>query len=403
MPIEVCSEITEIIHELNSGKVIAFPTETVYHFGVGLKKTEEIKEESKGEAKTDAIEDYADEIKQRLIKMYNTKVKTYRIGETCPVLMISGMDMLCKYTNFDTLNHLDYQYKVINLLIKRYTRYPVTLILTINSDYTDILPNRGGKIAVHLPSHPKIKEVLEEYGYPILATSANYTGQFPAIYDNHVTNNYKYSDREIVLIPDKPYENNIQTSNIESTIVEISDYDHLQIHRQGIITSYDIKQLLINNYITIDVQTLNYKIKPQNRDINSNNAHNAHNAHIFNGSTLEIPIYLVSMDQEIVPFNEYKNVDLSKSILLDFGNLFGEYQTKVAKYYDMSPNMDSDILRLDLFKRLYYIINSLDDDIKSILICDFSSIISQNNKYGSSLYSIYDNIYKIVDGFAKLD
>ena len=96
-------------------------------------------------------------------------------------------------------------------------------------------------------------------------------------------------------------------------------------------------------------------------------------------------------------------VALSKSILLDFGNLFGEYQTKVAKYYDMSPNMDSDILRLDLFKRLYYIINSLDDDIKSILICDFSSIISQNNKYGSSLYSIYDNIYKIVDGFAKLD
>jgi len=62
------------------------------------------------------------------------------------------------------------------MLIERFFPGPLTLVLAKHANVPEIVTANGPKIGVRMPNHPVALELLWEYGCPIIATSANISG-----------------------------------------------------------------------------------------------------------------------------------------------------------------------------------------------------------------------------------
>ncbi|MEN6520942.1 MAG: L-threonylcarbamoyladenylate synthase [Armatimonadota bacterium] len=61
-------------------------------------------------------------------------------------------------------------------LIDKFFPGPITLILKKHANIPEIVTANGDKIGVRMPNHPVALKMLWEYGCPIIATSANISG-----------------------------------------------------------------------------------------------------------------------------------------------------------------------------------------------------------------------------------
>lgn len=144
-PEEIEASLSGTIAHLNSRKVLAYPTETVYGFGGGVD----------------------DESVANLIAL-----KSRPRGK--PFLMlIAGVDML---TRLDL--HLT---PAAASLAARYWPGPLTMVLPGGERRVpDALRGPEGGIAVRWTSHAGLGRLIRAYGDPITSTSANRPGSPPA-------------------------------------------------------------------------------------------------------------------------------------------------------------------------------------------------------------------------------
>lgn len=176
---------------LREGKLVAFPTETVYGLGVSLEHPE-------------AIE-----------RLYRVKG---RPPEKELTLAIADQGLLQKYDI--ALSPLAAR------LSERFWPGPLTLILK-NA--------KGGKIGVRMPGHPVAKEVLQEAGVPVGLPSANPSGKSPPRSAEEVI---AYFDGMIDLIVD----GGKTAFGVSSTVVDLSG-EKAEILREGAIPRKEIEQL----------------------------------------------------------------------------------------------------------------------------------------------------------------
>ena len=145
-PAEIESSLQATIVHLQSGGVLAYPTETVYGVGTAVDH--------------DAVE--------RLVQL-----KTRPAAKPF-LLLIAGSDML---TRLDL--HLT---REASQLAARHWPGPLTLVL---SGGERRVPKRlrgpEGGVAVRWTSHPGLQRLLAAYGDPITSTSANRPGLPPAM------------------------------------------------------------------------------------------------------------------------------------------------------------------------------------------------------------------------------
>lgn len=67
--------------------------------------------------------------------------------------------------------------RTARLLIERFMPGPVTLILRRNPAIPDLVASGGDTVGVRIPDNPVALALLQEAGVPIVATSANLSGQ----------------------------------------------------------------------------------------------------------------------------------------------------------------------------------------------------------------------------------
>lgn len=129
-------ELREVAGELLRGKIVSFPTDTVYGLGVSASSPEAVSR--------------LYELKQR----DRSKSFTYHIG------------------NLDALERLNIiQSRAFRFLVNQFWPGPVTLIA---------LNRKEEKIGLRLPKHPIALSLLEQCSELVLATSANRSGEAPA-------------------------------------------------------------------------------------------------------------------------------------------------------------------------------------------------------------------------------
>jgi len=179
---------------LESGGIIAYPTDTLYGLGVNADN------------------------RVAMMKLHDLKKRT---GEKSISLMLSGIEML-----FDIFSDLS---KGEKNLINEFLPGELTIVLKrpANPDFIS-----GDTVGIRIPRNNFCNELVKHYSKPITTTSVNLTGGNPARNADEVMN---YFSGKIPLLIDGG-----ESPNIEGSTVVQANGDDISILREGIIKADDI-------------------------------------------------------------------------------------------------------------------------------------------------------------------
>ena len=196
------SEIDTIALELKNGKVIAFPTDTVY--GVSV-------------------------IYDDLVALENLKRAKGR-PETKPIpTMVASLEQIRKIAVVD-----DRALKVI----KSFMPGAITIILPKKDEVSDYITNGKKTIAIRMPNDDFILKLIDKCDRPLLVSSANLSGG-----DNSFTTN------DVLAQLDGRIDGVVEGTaggKLASTIVDLTD-DNITILREGPISYEEIVKTLEKN------------------------------------------------------------------------------------------------------------------------------------------------------------
>ena len=185
----------KIKQELEKGKAVVLPTETVY--GLFAKALDE------------KAVDHVYQLKRR------PRDKALNLN-------VAGLD--------DILNFSKNQPPYLQQLVDHFLPGPLTIILEANEKVPDWVNSDLTTIGFRIPSHPVTLELIREFG-PLIGPSANLSGQASGVSFYKILQDF---DQEVLGIEDDAF-----LTGQDSTIIDLSG-DKVKILRQGAITREDI-------------------------------------------------------------------------------------------------------------------------------------------------------------------
>lgn len=186
---------------LRAGKVIAFPTDTVY--GIG-----------------------ADGFNERAIEQLFI-VKERERGKAIPYLLADAKDLAKVAREIP---------RAARLLAANFFPGGLTLVVPASARVPKILIAGGDTIAVRVPNHPTTRALIDSLGAPLAATSANISGgENPA----NAQEVLAQLDGRIPLILD----GGATRGNIPSTVVDVTS-DPPKVLRVGVISIKEIEEVV---------------------------------------------------------------------------------------------------------------------------------------------------------------
>ena len=191
-------QLSEAAEILSNGGLIAFPTETVFGFGVIF----------------DNKESYS-----RLIQVKR------RPPEKPFTLMLSSTDDIEKYAYID---------ERATKLIKKYMPGQFTIILKAKENLPSYCISKEGNVGIRISGDKMVRDLIGEVGKPLLVPSANKSGEPPLTKSEDVI---KIFEKEIDAVIEGE-----STSNIPSTIVLLNE--NVNVIREGVITKEEIFKTL---------------------------------------------------------------------------------------------------------------------------------------------------------------
>lgn len=197
--------IKEAAADLNRGSMVVFPTETVYGLGGGT-----LNESS-------------------LESIYRLKGRDLDNPLIAHVLDIEGARELT--TGWDDR---------CTLLADAWWPGPLTLVLGRASTVPAVASGGRPTLAIRSPQHPVARELIEAYGQPISAPSANRSGEVSPTCAQHVLDDYSgdpAADGMIILDGDRCH------VGIESTVLDMT-VDPPRILRPGALTAEVLEPLI---------------------------------------------------------------------------------------------------------------------------------------------------------------
>ena len=177
--IELTQDNTEeIIISLNSDKVVALPTETVFGLAVSLNSKPAL---------------------EKLIKIKNREINSGKIFTLVP----ESKESIKKYALIP---------ETAKSLIETYFPGELTLILPKNPAFNHPYFDNFDSVGLRIPDFPLFGQILEKTG-PLLLTSANPRGESPALTSNEIKTRLPEVD---ILVAGK------SNNNPPSTIVDLT-------------------------------------------------------------------------------------------------------------------------------------------------------------------------------------
>ena len=175
------------------GRVIIFPTDTVYGIGTKIFDVEGIK------------------------RIYDIKHRPL------------DKPLACLCANIEQIEDIAIVTPIARKLIKKFLPGALTVILESKAEVVERIGYRT--IGVRIPNSSLALDLLKDNG-PMLTTSVNDSGEVPF-------NEYEEIYDKYHSLVDMIYPSNLPSSNIASTVVLLKD-DYFKILREGQISSADI-------------------------------------------------------------------------------------------------------------------------------------------------------------------
>lgn len=243
---------------LEDGKLVIFPTETVYGLGGNATNIKAIKE------------------------IYNLKKR--------PI----NNPLICHFKNIKEIKKNFEISKLENHMIDSFFPGPLTLVLKKNkhSLISKLLSNNTDLVGCRIPDHPLANKLLNSIDFPLAAPSANISTKISSTHSNHLSDNLIKNSYVL--------KGGSSKFGLESTVVQIINKE-IKILRLGSITIEDIKYKYPNNKIT--VEKFNSKISPGNQL-----------KHYSPNLPIRIDINKVRQDESLLNFGRNK----LKSLICEF-------------------------------------------------------------------------------------
>ena len=193
-------ELKIVTQALNEGKLIVFPTETVY--GIA------------GNGLTLSVID----------KMYQAKKRDYSKPFT---LMVNDITKI---------KDIAYVSENEEKVIKKFMPGPITLILKKKDCISNLVTANSDTVGVRIPNHEIALSILKSVDYPLATSSANISGS---------VNNSNIEDiiNDLASYVDIFIKGNISSNLLASTVVEIKN-NEVNILRNGIISKENIEEVI---------------------------------------------------------------------------------------------------------------------------------------------------------------
>lgn len=201
LPASDTAAFAHAVRLLRAGKVIAFPTDTVY--GIG-----------------------ADGFNERAIEQLFV-VKERERGKAIPYLLADAKDLAKVARDIP---------RAARLLAEKYWPGGLTLVVPASPRVPKVLIAGGDTIAVRVPNHPTTRALIAELGAPLAATSANISGgENPA----NAQDVLAQLDGRIPLVLD----GGATRGNIPSTVVDVTS-ETPKVLRVGVISVEEIEKVI---------------------------------------------------------------------------------------------------------------------------------------------------------------
>ena len=198
MTTEIGNDIDRARAFLERGELVAIPTETVYGLAAN------------------GLDPHA------ILKIYSAK---NRPQFNPLILHVANVDQVEKLVKVIP--------ELCRKLMSNFSPGPITFLLSKSDIVPDLVTAGSSHVAIRIPDHELIRELLAQLDFPLAAPSANPSGYVSPVSPNHVLDGL---DGKIPYILD----GGICRVGLESTIVGFEE-EVIVIHRLGAITPEDIE------------------------------------------------------------------------------------------------------------------------------------------------------------------
>ena len=193
------NQLEEAAKLLQEGKVIAFPTETVYGLGVVYDNKE----------------------------AYDSLVAVKRRPPEKPfTLMLADVEDVEKYAELNP---------VAKSLVKNFMPGQFTMITKAKPGLPSWCVSNIGNIGIRIADYDLIRDLIRKTGKPLLVPSANKSGEKPGTTAQEVIN--AFGEELPAVIDGKT------VSNVPSTIVLVGEH-HTEVFREGAIKIEELKKVI---------------------------------------------------------------------------------------------------------------------------------------------------------------
>jgi L-threonylcarbamoyladenylate synthase len=210
MPL-ITTDLEQAVSELQAGKPVAIPTETVYGLAAIIYNAKAIK----------AV----------------FEMKNRPLNHPLIVHVADGWDLNELVEDIPEYAHQ---------LIKKFWPGPLTLVLKAKKEQINPLITGGqSTVAIRCPAHPMTQRLLLKLDAPVVAPSANPFGKVSPTTAQHVKQ--AFSDHELTIL-----DGGRCSVGIESTIVDATNHSYYQILRHGLIDEKAIESVISTAFTDIE-------------------------------------------------------------------------------------------------------------------------------------------------------
>jgi L-threonylcarbamoyladenylate synthase len=192
--------LEKAIQLLKSEKIVGLPTETVYGLASRFDSEKAIR------------------------RIFETKERPLNHPLIIHIAEIDWLYQLAKDIN-----------PYVTQLINRFWPGPLTLVLKKKLIVSDMVTASQDTVAIRIPDHPLMRDVIKKVGVPLVAPSANIFCKTSPTTADHVENNFQSS------IP--VLDGGKCKVGIESTIILATENDSLTLLRPGILSKRQITEV----------------------------------------------------------------------------------------------------------------------------------------------------------------
>lgn len=335
--------LNEACRRLSFGKLVAFPTETVYGLGGSVADESALREifRMKGRPYTDPLIAHVTGLEMAL-GLVETKDSTLLVALKC--------------------------------LAEAFWPGPLTLVVKKHPSVSDLLTGGTDYVGLRAPQHDVARELISRFGAPLAAPSANLFGHVSPTLSAHVADDFASEDLLIV-------DGGACEVGIESTVAKISD-EKIEILRPGKITKKQIED-------TLQKQGVQKKVEVVEKFVRDTTEKNAAPGQLLKHYAPSLPTYLVS--SELKKTGEEEELRVADCAVIDFAGHLQGLRARALSYQELSPSGDCGEASQNLFNALRMAEKTA---AKAVLLAE--PLRSEINK--DELAGLFDRMFRAATG-----